>query len=98
MSLYIVAGNGEFLLNNGLSLCPKIIRAEKESKIWNMWLADQISENHDKNDFNQIGDSIGWMLKIDDNNLVKYGQQTTISVTNRLTESFHTLYTSSKVI
>ncbi|MBI5145962.1 MAG: hypothetical protein HZA84_01945 [Thaumarchaeota archaeon] len=99
MSLYIVAGNGKFLLNNGLGLCPEIVHAENESKIWNMWRADQISENPDKNDiFNHIGGSIGCMLKIDDNNLVKYGQQTAISVTNGLIESFHALYLSSKVI
>lgn len=82
MRLHLMVGNGKFLLNNRLDLCPEIIHTGKEnSKRHDVWLACQISENQDKNDIsNQIEDSMDWVLETD-NDLAKHGQQTTISVT-----------------
>jgi len=60
MSLYIMTGNEEFLLNNELDLFQEIIHAGKEESKSDVWLTSQISENQDRNDVsNQIGGSIG---------------------------------------
>ena len=83
MRLHLMVGNGEFLLNNGFSLCPTLIHTGKEnSEMHDTWSACQIFENQDKNDIsNQIEDSMDWVLETDGNNLAKYGQQTAVSVT-----------------
>jgi hypothetical protein len=94
MSLYMVTGNGEFLMN--AELCHETVHFGKYmSKQCDVWSGHQISENRNKNDLsNKTQDLVGLTLKHDDNNLVNCGQQTT---TNRLVKSHHTITISSKV-
>ena len=92
-----MSGNGEFLLNNWLSLCPSVIPSEKDSKKYGVRLACQISENHDKNNAsNQTGGMLCRALESDDD-LIQYPLQTVFVIDP--TDSFHAFYSlSAKVI
>ncbi|WKT57763.1 hypothetical protein QVH35_10705 [Candidatus Nitrosotenuis chungbukensis] len=99
MSFHIVSGNEEFLIHDWPDSHLEIARAAKtKSKKCDVLPAYQIPKNQGKNDaFNQIGNMMCHMLKTNDNNLIKYGQQTRLPA-NVLTRQFRAFDIFSKVI
>ena len=57
-------------------VCEQILKNEKdESKRWDaVWLIGELAEKKNKNDpmFNKVSDVLGWVLKNDDNGVVKH--------------------------
>jgi hypothetical protein len=58
------------------SICEKTLKTDKdESKRWDaVWLAGELAENKNENDamFKKVSDLMEWILKNDDNGVVKH--------------------------
>jgi len=58
------------------SVCEKTLKTDKdESKRWDaVWLAGELAENKNEDDpmFNKVSDLMEWILKNDDNGVVKH--------------------------
>ena len=87
------------------TICEETLKNEKdESKRWDaVWLIGELAENKDENDpmFNKVSDVIEWVLKNDNNGVVKHEacyQIAARNMRNKIPDLVQTAFNDNSVI